>query len=316
MPQRGFMRATSTFRDLVPADAPRADWLAARLRFITGTNAPDICGVGYGTALGVFAEKKGLVSPIKATEEMEWGLLVQPLILHRYMERTGNRLAESIPQLVGSNETEWAAYSPDGITAGESRRLVEAKHRSSWRGFGEDGSDAIPDDINIQIHHGLYVTGIGVWDAPIVVNGKLRVFTGERSDALIASMLKLERDFHALLLANVMPGPDFGHETTPGLLKEIYAGAEGMIDLDADTAAAALEYLDARAAKSALEKLMAALQGRLLAAIGNAAHAFCPGGAGEITRRIQRESHVKAHVRKGGPRLYFKNFPTGGDDDE
>lgn len=187
---------------------------AVRGTMIGGSDAPKVAEVSrWGCALDVFLEKLGVVERSEDTEAAEWGTILEPVILRQYAireqvqvatleDRTGRPLiftpagTEHRPRRA---QAEYLAYwlgtlrhpahnfigcHVDGWTLREDGAVaepIEAKTASAFRTreWGQDDTDAMPDDYVVQCQHTSMVTGAilaaTLEGAPPVVRGPVLI---------------------------------------------------------------------------------------------------------------------------------------------
>lgn len=181
------------------------EWLAARRAGIGGSDAAAVLGLSpWRTPAEVFDEKIGttLDAPI-SNEAMEWGTLLEPVILSEYQRRTGQSVAGTYG-LLRSIERPWMLLSPDAITL--EGRIVEIKTTRSGNGWGEPGTDEIPIHYLAQVHHALIVTGAPVCDIAVLIAGSdFRLYHVEADLALHADMIEQEEAFWRLVETRTPP---------------------------------------------------------------------------------------------------------------
>jgi putative phage-type endonuclease len=186
----------------------RDEWLAARRSGIGGSDAAAVLGLSrWRSPLDVYLDKTGEAGDPEDTPAMYWGRRLERVILEAYVEQTG--LAVDAPvgvyRLLRSSERPWQLYSPDAMA---DDRLVEIKTARTSEGWGEPGTDEVPDDYAIQVQHGMAVTGLQRCDVAVLIGGSdFRVYTVERDDALIAHLIAAEAAFWARVERRDPPPP-------------------------------------------------------------------------------------------------------------
>lgn len=288
------------FRELIPASAPRDEWLAARRRGVASTDAPRIAGVSpWGTALDVFAEKKRLVGDRQPTPEMEWGKRLEPIVATAYADATGARI-EWPPALVQNVDTPWLLASLDCLTT--DGRIVELKTARTAKDWGEPGTDEVPETYLVQVQHQLLVTGATAADVAVLIGGSdFRIYTVERHDRLLESLYAIEESFWNNLQAGIAPAPDWQHPRTADLMREIHRGCDGEIDLGDDCRQLAIDFTIAKLRAKEFSDQADTLKSKLLAVMGNAAIARLPRGI-ELCRKV---IHRREYVVKAGDYVRF-----------
>jgi putative phage-type endonuclease len=174
----------------------RDEWLAARRSGIGGSDAAAVLGLSrWRSPLDVYLDKTGEGGDPEDTPAMYWGRRLERVILEAYVEQTG--LAVDAPvgvyRMLRSTERPWQLYSPDGMA---SDRLIEIKTARTSEGWGEPGSDEVPDAYAIQVQHGMAVAGLPRCDVAVLIGGSdFRIYTVERDAALIAHLIAAEAAF-------------------------------------------------------------------------------------------------------------------------
>jgi putative phage-type endonuclease len=193
----------------------RDEWLAARRSGIGGSDAAAVLGLSrWRSPLDVYLDKTGEGGDTEDAPAMYWGRRLERVILEAYVEQTG--LAVDAPvgvyRMLRSSERPWQLYSPDGMA---SDRLIEIKTARTSEGWGEPGTDEVPDDYAIQVQHGMAVTGLQRCDVAVLIGGSdFRVYTVERDDALIAHLIAAEAAFWARVERRDPPPPRTYAEAT------------------------------------------------------------------------------------------------------
>jgi putative phage-type endonuclease len=174
----------------------RDEWLAARRTGIGGSDAAAVLGLSrWRSPLDVFIDKIGEGGDTEDTPAMYWGRRLERIILDAYVEQTGVSVDAPVGvyRMLRSSERPWQLYSPDALAAD---RLVEIKTARTAEGWGEPGSDEVPDEYAVQVQHGMAVTGLPRCDVAVLIGGSdFRVYTVERDDQLITHLIAAEAAF-------------------------------------------------------------------------------------------------------------------------
>jgi putative phage-type endonuclease len=219
---------------VLPADAPREQWLAARRTGLGGSDAASVAGFNkrWSSAREVYLDKLGLLPEKRQTTQMRMGIMLEPTIAQIFTEDTG--IAVRRCGLLRSKERPWQMVSVDRLTADGGG--LECKNTSVYREeeWGDDDDPLIPDAAELQAWHCMAVTGRSHWWVIGLIGGNNPVIRRvERNQAAIDALTKMEHDFwHAHVLAQVPPPVD-GSEGCETLLKRFYsakAGAELLVD--------------------------------------------------------------------------------------
>lgn len=150
----------------------REKWLTERQRGLGASDAAAALGLSkWKTPYQLFLEKRGEAAPIEESEPMRWGKILEPVVLQEYSNRTGRRIRTFEHEMHWSKEHPFLFYSPDAKVIDEPRN-VQAKTARTREGWGEPGSDQIPQDYLIQVQHEMLVSVLPVTDVPILFGGQ------------------------------------------------------------------------------------------------------------------------------------------------
>lgn len=232
----------------------RDGWLELRRTGLGGSDCSAVLGMGrFGSPYSVWADKRGYSKPDPENEAMLWGSLLEPVIRRELATRLGVTITEC-PTL-RSRERPWQLYNPDGIID-SGRALVEIKNASAW--LAADWDDQVPDHAELQVQHGMAVTGAdGAYVAGLVGGNRLRWEYVPRDDELIATINAAEAHlWETYVLPDVAPPIDGSDATAEAIAARWPARADAVQVVDDLAAVAAV--CDAYRDALANEKLAAA----------------------------------------------------------
>jgi putative phage-type endonuclease len=191
----------------IPGESARDKWLRERRDGIGGSDAPAVMGLSkWKTPLDVFLDKRGEGSPVVENESMRWGTLLEPAIRQEYAERTGQVVRLEPNQLIRHPTLPHMFCTPDGIT--DSGRLYEGKVARSAEGWGEEGTDEIPEAYLIQVQHSLVVTKLSVADVAVLIGGSdFRVYEVPADAELQELIVEAEAAFWKMVQSGDPPAP-------------------------------------------------------------------------------------------------------------
>lgn len=253
-------RVTPTAVRVLPADADRDAWLAARRAGIGASDVPAILGVSdYTTAVHVYRDKRGeLVDD--AGEAAMWGTLLEEPVAREWARR--QRSAVQRVGLVARVDEPWAMTTLDRQVLEcpmdrevRTRCALEVKCRSAFKAYRWHAD--VPDDVLAQAVWQIYVTGYDHIHVAVLLGGnELKLTTVFRDEQLEAHVLGGVRAFRAdHLLAGVEPDWDLSKAQRlidmDSLLHPQRSGELSLADVDA-----VLEYAERSAAKSAAERAL------------------------------------------------------------
>jgi predicted phage-related endonuclease len=145
---------------------------------------------------------------------------------------------------------------------------VEIKTARTAEGWGESGTDEVPDAYAIQVQHGMAVTGLPRCDIAVLIGGSdFRIYAVERDHELIADLILAEAAFWARVDERVPPAPRTYTEAQRLWGRAKPAGQQVYATAEAD--AAYRELLQVREQMAALEQREEALKAVLCAELAD-----------------------------------------------
>lgn len=146
-----------------------AEWLEERRKGIGASDCAAVLGMNpWRTPYQVYLEKIGEVKVWSGNAQMSWGLLMEPAIRQFYSDKTGRDVL--LPdKILFHSKYPFMLASLDGFTY--DRRVVEIKTARSGKGWGEPGTNEIPDYYALQVQHQMIVTSFEVADVIVSIGG-------------------------------------------------------------------------------------------------------------------------------------------------
>jgi putative phage-type endonuclease len=257
-------RVTPTAYRLLPADAGRDEWLAARRTGVGSSDVAAILGLSERrTPLHVWHDKRGALVD-EQTEPMLWGTLLEDTVAREWARR--NRSVIQRVGLVANETTPWMLATLDRRVAEcplnrKTREAcaLEIKCRNAftahrWR------SD-VPDDVLAQVIWQLDVTGYDHIHVAVLIGGndyrQTVVRRDEQLSAYVAREVAAFRDDH--LLTSIPPDWDLDRaDALNGLDAALHPDRTGSHELGLTELGDVMEYAAASAAKSAAERRLKA----------------------------------------------------------
>lgn len=240
----------------------RAGWLKQRQIGIGGSDVAAILGVSkWKTPLDVYRSKTE--EPVETDNaSMEWGRRLEPVIRQKYADTVG--MAVSVPEFMFQHpEHTFMIADVDGIR--DDGRILEIKTARTLHGWGEEGTDEIPDYYRTQVQHYMTVLGVNVCDVAVLIGASdFRIYTVESDPELESLLIEAESDFwENFVMKGIEPPPQSFEEvhqaypvSLPGVAE---ATAEGF------NAARELSYVRAQIAdlKEKEKTLVASVQAEM-----------------------------------------------------
>jgi predicted phage-related endonuclease len=136
---------------------------------------------------------------------MRWGTKIEPLVRQEFSNRTG-RTIELHSGILRHPKHRFLIANVDGISDG--CRVLECKTARSADGWGEPGTDEIPQDYLVQVNHYLVVTGLEVADVAVLIGGSdFRIYTVEADAEFQALLIEQEAAFWRHVERGIPPDP-------------------------------------------------------------------------------------------------------------
>ena len=217
--------------------------LEARKKGIGGSDAGAILGVSpWKTPLQVYMDKVGATDPIQDNDSMFWGRTLEPVIRQRYADVTNRKVV--VPDtLITHPKFEFMIGNLDGITS--DNRVLEIKTARSAEGWGEPGSNEIPDSYMIQVQHYMLITAIPVADVAVLIGGSdFRIYEIPAEPELMELMIEKETGFWSRVINRDPPEPITYQDM---LLKYGRASKESRVQADAVAMAAVARLKEIKA---------------------------------------------------------------------
>jgi putative phage-type endonuclease len=188
----------------------RDQWLEERRSGVGGSDVAAILGLSkWSTPLAVYLDKRGEAPPQQDNEAMRWGRYLEPVVRQAYADETG-RVVHVPTGMLRHPEHEFMIANIDGVAGGEHEppRLFEAKTARTAEGWGEPGSDEVPQAYLLQVQHYMAVTAIAVADVAVLIGGAdFRVYEVPEDRELQEMLIEAEADFWSRVQRGVPPEP-------------------------------------------------------------------------------------------------------------
>jgi putative phage-type endonuclease len=288
----------------------KTQWLEERRKGIGGSDMAAILGISpWKTAYQVYQEKRKEVEDWEGNNATDWGKRMEPAIRQWYSDTTGRSVR--LPDKIMYHEKyPFMLASLDGFT--DDRRVVEIKTTRSSKGWGEPGTNEIPDYYAVQCHHYMIVTGFEVTDVPVSAGGGSPELYEVSADKEIAGMII---DAAAAFWERVCDGnpPDpvsyadavarFGRNKIEGT---VFAEEEAIKNI--------LDLKTVRATISDLEAKEEDLRGKLIITLGEQGDSLVDlSGNALVTYKLSagRKTLDSKSIEKELPEVYQKYLKIG-----
>lgn len=261
---------------------------AERRQGIGATDSPKILGLSrYGSALTVYEDKVG-DPPDGGTNLPSWlGLRLQQTVGELYTTATGIPIRAANVQF-RHPAYPWLVCHLDFRGLGDTDLLVEAKTRSSTKGWGADGTQHIPEDVWVQVQHEMMVTGASRCHVAVLFGSQsFRVYPIERDQTFIEALIpKLHAFWHSHVIPKVPP-PASSYSSDGAALTRLYPSREGVRNATPEQSDLVRRYREALEASEQAGAKTLALKNQIVQIMEG--HEGLDGPFGSITNRMTKE---------------------------
>lgn len=184
----------------------RDDFLKSRATGIGGSDAAAILGLSrWKSPFQVYQEKRGEAAQTPDNASMRWGRYLEPVVRQAYADDTGR--AVRLPDgLVRHQQHTFMIANLDGVT--DDGRVVEIKTARTSQGWGEPGSDQVPQEYLLQVQHYMAVTGLVVADVAVLIGGSdFRLYEVPADKELQDMLISAEAEFWSCVQSGYPPEP-------------------------------------------------------------------------------------------------------------
>lgn len=246
---------------------------------IGGSECAAAAGVHpFTSPVMLWSEKTGRVARPE-TEAMEWGRLLEPVVVARLRE-AGWTIQEGVT-VEGSLEREmlpaWFVAHVDGLAAVDGvLGVLEVKTANAWA-HASWRSD-VPVQYAAQCQWYMHATGLDRTLLAVLVAGqRLELRTVLRDDRAIELLLEAAERFHWHLVTDTPPPPD-GSKSTREALGLLFPDVErgARVRLIGDDWTALRELRELRVQAKAIDEQIARRENTIKAAMGSAETAISP----------------------------------------
>lgn len=219
-------------------DLSREDWLRLRQTGIGGSDISAIMGFNsYKTAYDLYHDKINDVVADAQSESAYWGTILEDVVAKEYALRNDCKV-QKVNYMIRHPEFDFAVANIDRAVINPSisgnvrfkdgklttDRLLEVKTASEYMksNWGDEESDQVPDNYNLQCQWYMGITGVNECDLALLLGGnKYRQYNIKFDPELFAILIEEARNFWVNhVLARVEPTP-----TTLANAKAKYAKA-------------------------------------------------------------------------------------------
>lgn len=290
---------------ILPADAPREEWLSVRNTGLGGSDAGAVLGLNpYKSAVTLWAEKIGETEPddLSDNEAVMWGTILEDPVARYFADVTGKKVRRK--GTLRDMDHPWMLANVDRWIPEENAGL-EIKTASAYSASKWDG-DEIPDSYYAQCLHYMAVTGADAWYIAALIGGQKFVMKKIPRIEEDIGMLRLqEKVFWNCVEEKRMPPDIDGSDSTAKTLSKLYKGMGGYaVELPTETSAILDRYDSLIEREKELAEEKQEIKNRLMAMMGEAETATCDGRKITWKAGKPRETVSLSDIKKKDPASY------------
>ena len=285
----------------------------------TGIGGSD-CAALFGkspwkTIHEVYMSKIGLTKPETAPEPTIWqeiGLEMEPAITKLFLKRRPGKAVLEHPEFIRSKEYPFMIGHLDGLICGDGHVEPEGVLEIKTSGWGKadqwglEGTDEVPENYNLQVHHYMALTGLGYAEIAVLLGGSdFKIFRVERNEKLIEALIAQEKYFWETYVVPQVPPPIDGTEGATRMLRAIYPDSDDtVISASEELHKTVLKFFGKRDEVEAREAELLALKNEIIASMEESG--VLTGQGYKITNKKTKDSvkvDYKAIVSELNPKV-------------
>lgn len=245
--------------------------LEQRKKGIGASEAAAILGMNpFVSPLDIWLVKKGL-KVVEENEAMKRGQKFEPIIAEMYQEATGLELIKS--DTIYHPKYQILYATPDRIIKGQKKGLeIKNVGMNMADGWGEEGTDEIPQYHLIQCIMCMAMTDYPEWDASPLIGGEdFRIYHIDRDIELENSIIeRLLKWWETYIIGNREPDIDSSHSCADYLASKYPRNFRPLKQADADTEQLIQRLAEVRYSLKSFEEQEEAIKNLLKTYIGDA----------------------------------------------
>jgi len=183
--------------------------LIKRRSGIGGSDAGIICGLSkWATPLDIYYQKieEGEPEEQEISEAAHFGNVLEDVVRKEYTRRTGVKV-EQYDNMFRSENHSFMIANVDGWLPSENK-VLEIKTARFPIGWGEPGTDEIPEVYMVQCQHYMEVMNSKLCDVAVLIGGSdFRIYHLEKNDELLGQIIAFEQTFWEMVTNRTIPEP-------------------------------------------------------------------------------------------------------------
>lgn len=284
-------------------------WLEERRKGCGGSDVAAILGISpWKSAFQVYQEKRREVEAWQGNESTDWGKRMEPALRQWYSDVTG-RCVRVPEKIIFHSKYPFMLASLDGFT--DDKRIVEIKTARSGKGWGEPGTNEIPDYYAAQCQHYLIVTGFEVADIPVsIAGGSPEIYEVPADRELQELIIEACAEFWQRVIDGNPPEPVTYADVIQRFGK---SSTQGQVEASSEVIDAVNKLMTLKGAMAKLEASEEELKAEIIKFLGDAGDTLAKEGSILLTYKLGKPvSRFDAKsFQKDNPELFQQYLKTG-----
>ena len=298
----------------LPIIGPKAytkSWWKKRNTTIGASEASAVMGLSrYSQPYDVYRKKAFTAGNeyLGAVREKAFrrGHALEEFVLNEYHLLVGGSIRYPVPMLIHP-KYEFMSATPDALWTDvilsrpvsmqailkEPYIPVDAKTAARSEGFGEEGTEEIPQEYIIQAQQQMAVTGASRCDMAVLIDGtnyNVRLYPILRNDDIIGSMVSAEHELMERIKDKNPPEPDWAHPRTYDVVRQISGVTEEAVEMSSEASDLWQEIEQLAQKKSEIESAIKTKRAKVLYEMGEAGVGSLPDGRRLVRKKIKRQA--------------------------
>ncbi len=220
-------------------DMDRNEWLNTRSKGLGGSDMGAVLGLNpYASPLDVYLDKIGEAPEQEDNDAMYWGRTLEDIVAQEYVNRTGRKVRRRNAVLQHPDHPELLANLDREIVGGG---ILECKTALYPDGWGDAGTDQVPNHYLIQTVHYMAITGAEYADLAVLIGGRdFRIYHIARDQELIDYVVHAGVEFwNEHVVPRVSPPPRTAEDMLKAFPRDNGASIQASIEMEAEIGALA-----------------------------------------------------------------------------
>lgn len=300
--------------EFIPVSPHTEAWHEIRRKGIGGSDVACLFGLGFEgrSAFTLYQEKRGELPPQPDNWHMRRGRAMEPEIRQHYRQQTGRPVETPEGVFIHPRYKHMLANLDGIVSEVGGGRLLEVKTARMRNGWGDPGTDQIPEPYLLQVQHYLCVMGFPVADICVSFGfDEPELFHVEADPEIHEMLIEAEQSFWDNVQAGNPPDPGSAEEASRKFRRPI----SGTVTAGLAEQAAHAKIKAAKSGIAAYEDEIEENKLIIMNALGENDTLIAPDGTTLVTWKLRRgaERINGKRLKQERPEIYQAYAETGED---